>query len=123
MYDIEKRESIPSTSSLSKLGVSAVSYTAAGVFALLLNSMTGTWFGFVLGAIVCLFGFGSFTSKDRSDRKAGFVIMIAGILVFLSRIPFLERIASVPLIISGICLLALGIRNGIKFFLGLRKRS
>ena len=37
MYDIERKENIPSTSSLSKLGITAIGYTAGGIFLFLLQ--------------------------------------------------------------------------------------
>ena len=123
MFDIEKSDGFLSTSSLSKLGVTAVGYTAGGIFVLLLNSIASTWFGLVVGAVVCLFGLGSFRSKDPVDRKAGFIVMAAGILVFLSKVPLVAPIASALLVVSGIGLLVMGIRNAIKFIIGLRKRS
>jgi len=125
MNDIEKRGGIPSTSSLSKLGVTAVAYTAGGIFLLLLQAIARGGFGFVLGGLVCIAGIVSFTSKDQSDKKAGAIIMAAGVLVLISKIkiPVIAPIAGVLMSIGAIGLLALGIWNGIKFFIGLKKRS
>jgi len=126
MNDIEKRNNIPSTSSLSKLGVSAVGYCAAGIFILILNSVVrSTWPGIIVGGIVCLFGIGTLKSKDPADKKAGLIITAAGALTVLSRIniPFITPVSSFLLGIGAFGLLALGIWNGIKFILGLKKRS
>jgi len=129
MYDIdnyEKKDDIPSTTSLSKLGISAVGYTAGGIFLILLNGFARSGvFGLIIGGIVCLLGIGSLMSKDPADRKAGYLITAAGALTILSkaRIPFLTAISGTLLGIGAIGLLALGIINGIKFFIGLKKRS
>jgi hypothetical protein len=123
MKDIEKRDEFPSTTVLSKLGVSAVGYTVGGIFLLLLNVFAKPGFGLIIGGLVCLLGIGSFLSKDPADRKAGLLITIAGALTVLSRIPFLTAISKILLSIGAFGLLALGIVNGIKFFIGLKKRS
>lgn len=126
MYDIEKRNSMPSTSSLSKMGVKAVGYTAAGIFLLILNAVTNSFLpGLIIGGIVSLFGIGSFRSKDPSDKKAGIIITAAGILTVLSStsIPHITRFSGTLLGIGAVSLLAMGVWNGIKFILGLKKRS
>ena len=127
MNEIEKRnDNIPSASSLSKLGVKAVAYSAAGIFLFILNAVTGaTWPGLIIGGIVCLFGIGSFMSKDLADKKAGIVITLAGGLTVLSKIkiPFISGFSGVLLGIGAVGLLALGIVNAVKFFRGLKKRS
>jgi hypothetical protein len=125
-YDVEKIDDIPSTSSLTKLGISAIGYAAGGIFLFLLNIFARfRVFGLIIGGIVCLVGIGSLMSKDPADRKAGFLITAAGALTILSKakIPFLTAISGTLLSIGAIGLLALGIVNGIKFFIGLKKRS
>jgi hypothetical protein len=124
MYDIEKRESIPSASSLSKLGITAIAYTAGGIFLFLLQFFSRLpGLGLVAGAIVCVFGIVSLLSKDAADRKAGIIITVAGVLVLLSKIPVIAPIAATLLSIGAIGLFAMGIVNGIKFIIGLKKRS
>jgi len=126
MNEIEKKNDIPSTSKLSKLGVSAVACTAGGAFLLVLNAITRLpWIGLIAGGIVCLIGIGSLLSKDPTDRKPGLIIAAAGALAFLSktRIPLIAPVSSTLLAIGAVGLLALGIWNGIKFFFGLKKRS
>jgi len=129
MYEIEnfeKKDDIPSTSSLSKLGISAVGYAAGGIFLFLLNAFARfKVFGLIIGGIVCLVGIGSLMSKDQADRKAGLLITAAGALTLLSKakLPFITPISGTLLSIGAIGLLALGIINGIKFFIGLKKRS
>ncbi|MCL2209999.1 MAG: hypothetical protein FWC19_07820 [Treponema sp.] len=127
MYEIEKRNNdIPSVSKLSKLGVSAVGYTAGGIFLFILNAVTTSVIpGLIIGGLVFIFGLSSFLSKDPADKKAGFIITAAGILTIISKIkiPFLAPLSGAILGIGAVGLLALGIWNGIKFFIGLKKRS
>jgi len=126
MYEIEKKEQIPSTSSLTKLGITAVGYTAGGIFLIILQTFFSKGvLGLIVGAIVCAIGIASFTSKDPTDKKAGAVIMTAGVLVLLStsKIPAIGIIPKILLSIGAVGLLALGIWNGIKFLSGLKKRS
>jgi hypothetical protein len=126
MSDLEKIDDIPSTSSLSKLGISAVGYAAGGIFLFLLNIFARfRGLGLVIGGVVCLIGIGSLMSKDPADKKAGVLITAAGALTILSkaRIPFLTAVSGTLLSIGAVALLALGIINGVKFFIGLKKRS
>ena len=122
MSDIQKRDSIPSTNKLSKQGIAAVGYTAAGVFLLVLNALVGIPFlGYLIGGAVCLLGIASFTSKDPADKRAGTIILAAGVLSILSKLGVGP--SKVLLVIGTVSLLALGIWNGIKFLTGLKKRS
>ena len=124
MNDIEIKDDIPSTSSLSKLGISAIGYAAGGIFLFLLNIFARfKVFGLIIGGIVCMIGIGSLMSKDPADKKAGSIITAAGALVLLSKIPVIAPAAATLLSIGAIGLLAVGIINGIKFFIGLKKRS
>jgi len=126
MNEIQKRDDIPTVTSLSKTGVSAVGYTAAGIFLLILNAVTGSVIpAFIIGGLVCFFGIGSLRSKNLTDKRVGILITAAGVLTILSKIPipFIEGFSSVLLRIGAVGLLAFGIWNGIKFFLGLKKRS
>ena len=124
MNEIEKLDNIPSASTLSKLGITAIGYSAGGIFLFLLQAFARfRGLGIVIGALVCIIGIASFTSKDPADRKAGAIIMTAGVLAILSKIPAVAPIAGTLLSIGAVGLLALGIWNGIKFFIGLKKRS
>jgi hypothetical protein len=126
MHDIEKRDDIPSTSILSKLGITAIACTAGGVFLFLLQIFSRLrGLGLVLGVIVCGFGVVSLMSKDPADKKPGAVIAIAGALTILSKtgIPVITAISGTLLTIGAVGLLAMGLWNGIKFFIGLKKRS
>jgi hypothetical protein len=126
MKDIVKKDEIPSTTVLSRLGISAIGYTVGGIFLLLLNIFAGLrGLGLIIGGLVCLLGIGSYLSKDPVDKKAGLLITTAGVLTILSKtkIPVLTPISGTLLSIGAFGLLALGIVNGIKFFIGLKKRS
>jgi len=124
--DLEKIDDIPSTATVSKLGITAIVYIAGGIFIFILQAFSRLrGLGLVAGAVVCVIGIISLVSKDPADRKAGIIITIAGILVLLSkiRIPFIAPVSATLLSIGGIGLLAMGIINGIKFLIGLKKRS
>jgi hypothetical protein len=125
MNEIQKNE-VPSTSSLSKLGITAIGYSVGGVFLFLLQIFSRLrGLGLVLGGVVCILGIGSLMSKDPTDRKAGIIITTAGVLTIISRtgIPVLKAVSATLLTIGSFGLLALGIINGLKFFAGLKKRS
>jgi len=122
--EIERRNEIPSVSTLQKLGITAIGYSAGGVFLFLLQAFARfRGLGLVIGGLVCIIGIASFTSKDPADRKAGAIITAAGALALLSKIPAVAPIAGTLMSIGAVGLLALGIWNGIKFFIGLKKRS
>jgi len=126
MNDMQKRDEIPSTSSLSKLGITAIGYSAGGIFLFLLQAISRLrGLGLVVGAVVCVVGIVSLLSKDPDDKKAGIVIAAAGALTVLSKtnIPLITAVSGTLLSIGALGLLALGIWNGIKFFFGLKKRS
>jgi hypothetical protein len=124
MYDLERKDDIPSTSSLSKLGITAIGYTAGGIFIFLLQAFAKLrGLGLVAGAVVCVVGIVSLMSKDPADKKAGSIITAAGVLVLLSKISWIAPVAGTLLSIGGIGLFAMGIINGIKFLIGLKKRS
>jgi len=126
MGDIMKRNDIPSSKSLTKHGVAAVGYTAAGVFLILLGAISSIPIvGIIAGGVVTVFGLTSLTSKDPADKRAGLIITSAGILTILSKIPIpvIQPFSKVLLGISAFGLIALGVINAVKFFRGLKKRS
>ena len=126
MNEVTRRNEYQTTTSLSKLGVSAVGFTAAGIFLLVLIAISNPfWLGLIIGIVVTLFGAGAFMSKDLTDKKAGIIILAAGILTILTKIPigFLQKISGFLLGAGAIGLLALGIINAVRFFKGLKKRS
>jgi len=126
MNEIEKREEYPTTSSLAKLGLTAVGCTAGGVFLFILQALARfRVLGLIVGAAACVLGIASLTSKDPADRLPGAIITAAGVLAVLSRtgIPLLRAAAGTLLTIGAFGLLAMGIWKGIKFFIELKKRS
>jgi len=126
MNDIIRKDDIPSTKTLSKYGVSAIGFGAAGIFLSLLNTISAApVLGFIAGGIVCLFGIGALSSKDPTDKKAGMVITAAGALTIISKIgiPFISGLSGFLLGAGAFGLIALGIVNAVKFFIGLKKRS
>jgi len=124
MNELERRDDIPTTKSLSKMGVSAVGFGAAGIFLFILGSAS-TLPGIILGGLALIFGIGNLASKDLADKRAGLLITAAGALTVVSAlgIPFLAPVSGVLLTVSAVGLLALGVINAIKFFRGLKKRS
>jgi len=125
-YDPEKIDDIPSTAAVSKLGITAIVYIAGGIFVFLLLAFSKVKFlGLVVGAAVCVVGIFTLMSRDPADKKAGGIITAAGVLVLVSkiRIPFIAPISAVLLSIGGVGLIAMGIINGIKFLIALKKRS
>jgi hypothetical protein len=126
MNDIEPSESFPSTSELSRQGVSAAGFIAGGLFLFVMQALARfRILGLLLGVLVCVAGVLSLLSKDPGDRKPGALITAAGVLVILSKagIPLIKAAAGTLLSIGALGLLAAGIWNGIKFFRGLKKRS
>ena len=129
MFEIVKKEGkndIPSTSKLSKLGLSAIGYSVGGILLLVLQAVSRfRVLGLVIGGVVCVFGISSLLSKDPADRKPGAIVTAAGVLTVLSKtgIPFIKAAAGTLLGIGAVGLIAAGIWNAIKFFIGLKKRS
>jgi len=124
--DLERINDIPSTAEVTKLGITAIVYIAGGIFIFILQAFSKLrGLGLVAGAVVCVVGIITLMSKDLADKKAGSIITAAGALVLLSkiRIPFIAPVSATLLSIGGIGLLAMGIINGIKFLIGLKKRS
>ena len=126
MNDIDKIDDIPSTTTLTKQGITAVTCTAGGLFLLLIQTIARLpVLGLIIGGIACVVGIVSLLSNDPTDKKAGIVISGAGILLMLSKtgIPLIRAAAGTLISFGSIGLLALGILNGIKFLKGLKRRS
>ncbi|GHV96561.1 hypothetical protein AGMMS50293_28810 [Spirochaetia bacterium] len=126
MNDIEKTDPIPSTSTLAQQGITAIGCTAGGIFLFVMQAIARfRVLGLVMGAAACVVGIVLLLSKDSANRKPGAVITGAGFLVVLSKtgILLLKAAAGTLLSIGALGLLAMGIWNGIKFFIGLKKRS
>ncbi|MDR1587919.1 MAG: hypothetical protein LBS57_10725 [Treponema sp.] len=128
MNDIEPFDSgsCPSNSSLARLGVSAVAFITGGLFLFVLQFLARfRVLGLIFGAVVCVTGIVLLLSKDPEDRKPGALISAAGVLVILSKagIPLIKAAAGTLLSIGALGFIVMGIRNGIKFFKGLKERS
>jgi len=125
MNDLEKSGSeYPSTSKLSRQGLTAVACTVGGIILWIIQFLAkGPVSSLIVGGIVCVIGISLLLGKDSTDKKGGAIIGAAGLLVMLSKIPGFRVVAG-PLIGIGIVgLIAMGIWNAIKFFIGLKKRS
>jgi hypothetical protein len=79
--------------------------------------------GIAAGAVLGVVGISAVISKDPDDRKPGLVVLAAGILSVLSRVPVVRAFAGTLLGVGALGLLAAGIWNGIRFLGELRKRS
>ncbi|MCL2809549.1 MAG: hypothetical protein FWD24_05740, partial [Treponema sp.] len=114
------------TTKLSRFGVTAIIYFVIGIFLLFVTIIpSANVFGFVIGGLVLLFGICSFTSKVPTDRNAGIILVIIGALTLASKmnIPFVSDVSKILLLIGAIGIIALAVWNGIKFFIGLKKRA
>ena len=126
MNDIDRKDGYQPTSVLAKQGLSAIICGAGGIFLFILQIVSRfRVVGLIAGVAICIVGIFSLKSKDPTDWKPGAVITTAGILCVLSKtgIPFIREISGTLLSIGAVGLLALGIINGIKFLIGLKKRS
>lgn len=122
----EKKNDYPSTSVLSRLGLTAIICIAGGLFLLIMQTIAQKGvLGFIVGGIACVLGIVSMLSKDSADKKAGLLIGIAGLLVLISKtkIPYVASVSGILIIIAAAGLLFLGIWSAIKFFIGLKKRA
>jgi hypothetical protein len=117
---------IPSTASITKLGIKAIAFCATGGFIFFINWLQDSnVFGFVVGGIVLVFGVCSFFSKDPSDKKTGIIFALAGLFTLFSKmdIQAVSGFLKILLNIGAFGLFALGLWNGIRFLLGLKKRT
>jgi hypothetical protein len=125
MNDLIPGESYTPANVLAKQGVRAVGCLVGGAGLLLLAAL-GARFpiaGIAAGAVLGVVGISAVISKDPDDRKPGLVVLAAGVLSILSRVPGVRGFAGFLLGIGALGLIAAGIWNGIKFFRGLKKRT
>jgi len=111
---------------LVKQGTSAIAYIAGGVFLMILAF--GSRFpvlGIILSLVAAAVGIGALLSRDREDKKPGFILTTAGVLGLVIRfgIPLLKPFAGFILGLGALGLFAAGIWKGIKFLLGLKSRQ
>ena len=110
---------------LVRQGTSAIANLAGGAFLLIMTM--GARFRFVgiaLSAAALILGLTSLFSKEKTDKKAGLIITLAGIMGMVVQfgIPLLRPIASSLLIIGALGLFASGIWKGVKFLVDLHKK-
>ena len=111
---------------LVKQGLSALACLAGGVFLLVMT--VGARFrllGIVLSVLALVLGIGALLSRNRGEKRPGFILTAAGILgmVYRFRIPVLQSIAGTLLGIGALGLFAAGIWKGIVFLVGLKSRQ
>ncbi|MDR1971950.1 MAG: hypothetical protein LBQ46_08500 [Treponema sp.] len=127
MYEPERQNAPVPVRTLEKQGFAAVANLAGGLFLLILSALGGRLaiVGIGLGVLAAIAGLVALASKDRADRKPGFILTAGGILAILSRTgaAFFRPLAGTLLSVGAFGLIALGIWNGIKFIKGLRSRS
>lgn len=111
---------------LVKQALSSVAYLASGAFLMVMAfSAKFPILGIILPVLGIVVGLGAFMSKDREDKKPGFVLAVAGVLGMMIRfkIPILGSLAGFALGLGALGLFAAGIWKGIKFLLGLKSRQ
>jgi hypothetical protein len=125
MNDLIPGEGYTPNNVLAKRGVRAIGCLAGGVGLLLLAALGARFpiVGIAAGAVLGIVGMGAVASKDPDDRKPGFVVLAAGILSVLSRVPVVRAFAGTLLGVGAFGLLAVGIWNGIRFLREIKKRS
>ncbi|MDR0377541.1 MAG: hypothetical protein LBH70_07085 [Spirochaetaceae bacterium] len=125
MNDLIPEEKYTPTNVLAKRGVSAIACLAGGTGLLLLAALGARFpiMGIAAGAVLGIVGIGAVRSKDADDHKPGLVVLAAGVLSVLSRVPGIRIFAGTLLGIGAVGLLATGIWNGIRFLTELRKRA
>ncbi|MDR1351944.1 MAG: hypothetical protein LBK05_01575 [Treponema sp.] len=125
MNDLVPGEDYTPANVLAKQGVRAIGCLAGGA-GLLLLAAVGARFpiaGIAAGAVLGIVGIGAVISKDPDDHKPGLVVLAAGVLSVLSRVPGIRGFAGSLLGIGALGLIAAGIWNGVKFFRELKKRA
>ena len=125
MNDLIPGEEYTPTNVLAKRGVRAISCLVGGAGLLLLAALGARFpfLGIAVGAVLGVVGVGAVISKDPDDRKPGLVVLAAGVLSVLSRVPGVRAFAGTLLGIGAFGLLAAGIWNGIRFLREIKRRS
>ncbi|MDR2784469.1 MAG: hypothetical protein LBB83_00990 [Treponema sp.] len=125
MNDLIPGEEYTPTNVLAKRGVRAIGCLVGGAGLLLLAALGARFpiVGIAAGAVLGIIGIGAVASKDPDDHKPGLVVLAAGILSVLSRVPIVRGFAGTLLGVGALGLLAAGIWNGIRFLREIKKRS
>ncbi|GHU39644.1 hypothetical protein FACS1894190_05240 [Spirochaetia bacterium] len=118
---------IPSSKELSENGTNAVFGIAGGVLLLGLGFLIRplAFVAGIIGAAFALFGVIALFSKSKSDKNGGLISIALGVLLMLAsrKSGLISGIAGTVLPIGAFASFGYGIWNGIKFLLGLKKRS
>jgi hypothetical protein len=127
MNDIEPVKEPISTNALAKQGVAAVAEIAGGILLLIMHIFSarllplGVIFALIVGGI----GISGLVSKEQEGKKPGAILTFAGALKLLFHVGpnIIKPFAGALLNITSLGLLAMGIFNGIRFLIGLKKRN
>jgi hypothetical protein len=106
---------------LAKQGITAIGGIVGGLGLFLMSALPSVA-GIALGGIVLIAGISGLISKNKADRKPGFIVTITGALAIFSRVGIIKLLAETILGISAIGLLAVGVVNGVKFLYGLKRK-
>jgi hypothetical protein len=123
MRDIVEKNT--SSKFLSKIGVSAVLQLAGGVVLAVLGALPAL-VSAGAGVILTAVGLAGIASRDKDDKKIGWVLAASGAAAILSRfgfIPALKAAGATALSVGAVALIGLGIFNAVRFVIGLKKRS
>jgi len=125
MDDDDNLQRIVPRDVLAKQGISAAAYLAGSIFLFIMS--IGSKFrllGIILPVAALVVGIGALLSKDREDKKPGFILTGASVLGMLFRFgpgP-IKSLAATLLFLGALGLFAAGIWKGIKFLKGLKSR-
>ena len=125
MDNNESERILTTRDKLVRQGTSAIASLAGGAFLFIMTfGIRFRLLGIVLSLAALVIGLSGLFSKEKVDKKAGFIITMAGVLGLLVQfgIPVLRPIASMLLIIGALSLLASGIWKGIRFLVEWKRR-
>ena len=122
MNDLVPEDNYVPREVLVKDGMTAIGSLAGSVVLLIVKALPAV-VGIVAGGIITVVGLGALFSSDKTDKKAGIAITVAGALSLLARFPFLGKFAGGLLTLGIIGLLGVGIWKGVKFLRGLKARG
>jgi hypothetical protein len=123
MGDIAEKNT--SSRSLSKIGVNAVLQLAGGVVLAVLGALPSL-ISAAAGVILTAVGLTEIASRDKADKKIGWVLTASGVATVLSKYGFIHTLkaaGALALTVGTAALIGLGIFNAVRFVMGLKKRS
>jgi hypothetical protein len=123
MGDIAEKNT--SSRSLSKIGVSAVLQLAGGAVLAVLGVLPPL-VSAAAGAVLAVVGLTEIASRDRTDKKIGWVLTASGVAAVLSKYGFIRSLKAaggLALTAGAAALIGLGIFNAVRFVIGLKKHS